>query len=204
MDGMTKLTRVEHLPNQDRPEGYKINDPRLHQIMVHSSSRRYNREHPVHPYPQASSYIADLIQGDHDLTLMDANRVEARHGGPFYDHAHYLASLAACIDAMNTVGDIEHTGDWDWYLGMVLRDGTKIGDGSFIDFEDDPDYEKAHAHGYCDTFRVPTFSETRPEEISYEDWYTNMPVVLDLWNETTPNGITVAVKDIATVHFNER
>ena len=203
-----KVTKVQHLPQDERPKGYDKADPRLHPCMVPPHAGNDWWTYPIHPAPQISNHLAELITGDHDLTLMDANNTEARHGGPFYDHAHYLASLACAIDAMNGLGNIEHSGDWDWYLGMVLRDGTKIGDGSFLDFEDDPDYDKETAHGYCDTFHVPTFSQTRPDNLSYADWFTTMPVILDLWhNSANPDGnspITVQVKDIALVHFHQR
>ena len=201
-----------------QPTGYSITDERLNKCMIHSSSLKYAREYPVYPHPQIASHLADLIAGDHDLTLMDATSREDKYGGPFYEHAHYLASLACAIDAMNKLGEIEHSNDWDWWLGFTLRDGTKMGDGSFvcdpvINDETNEDQIQAQEdaesnHGYCDTFSVPTFDELRPEGTEYSDWFTNMEVVLDVWHsQADPDGKVkhaVAVKDIAIVHFNQR
>lgn len=186
---------------------YDITDERLHKCMVvpHHPHGAY----PVHPSPQISSHLAELVRGTHDLTLMDDPEGETNTNRPaYYDHAHYVGSLAMLYKAVQDTGWVEHTSDWDWWTGLTLRDGTKVGDGSFVyDGPTDKDYEKADAHGYCDEFVVPSVKDPLnfPQSADpFTNVYKGMAVRLERWTDNTGAVEAYRVEDIASIHIGKR
>lgn len=186
---------------------YDITDERLHKCMVNPYQ---HGARPVHPYPQISNHLADLVKGTHDLTLFDhPNGEMASARPPFYDHAHYVGAIALLYKAVQEIGWVEHTGDWDWWTGLTLRDGTRVGDGFFVyEGNTDEDYDKADAHGYCDDLIAPSVKDPShfPQSADHStNVYAAMGVRLESW--TTDN---IALKEayrvdqIASIHIGER
>lgn len=91
-------------------------------------------------YPDISPFMADQIEGVHDLTQFDDTPTHS----PYHHHMIYVRSLQTFYEAMNKIGWYEHTADWDWYVGVTLRDGTRRGDHLHT-INSSPD-------AYCDTF----------------------------------------------------
>lgn len=138
----------------------------------------------------------------------------------FYDHAHYIASLSIVYATMHECGDIEHTNDWDWWVGITLRDGTRLGDSSWVidpitDHTDEAQIqvlEKSEdEHGYCDTFTVPLaqgghfLQSANPDELGY----AGMAVHLERWIPVSIDGADIATNiircdQIASIHIGQR
>lgn len=94
----------------------------------------------AHPYPDISQHMADQIEGVHDLTQFDDTPTHES----YRHHLIYARCLQSYLAAMQEIGWHEHTCDWDWYVGITLRDGTRRGDHLHT-LNTDPD-------SYCDTF----------------------------------------------------
>ena len=170
----------------------------------------------VIPHPRISSLLAGLVTGDHDLTLFDPP--EGENPLPaFYEHAHYVGSLALLYKAVHETGWIEHTGDWDWWTGLTLRDGTKVGDGAFVctptNIEDYTDEDQIQAQedaedriGHCDEFHVPSIADFPQVADPTTQVYAGMGVHLEMHPINADHTVrkVIRVDQIATIHIGQR
>lgn len=190
-----------------------LNDPRLHICMI---GDRPIRGFPVIPHARISSLLAGLVTGDHDLTLFDPP--EGENPLPaFYEHAHYVGSLAVLYKAVHETGWIEHTGDWDWWTGLTLRDGTKIGDGAFVarppeNTEDEAELQRLEEEedriGHCDEFHVPATHDMHFPQVAdpATQVYAGMGVHLEMHPINADHTVRKAIRvdQIAIIHIGQR
>jgi len=74
----------------------------------------------THPQSNLSFH---LLNTEWDFTQFDAKVPEDFHPADLEDYAH---ALKAVLDAMDHVGNVEHSNDWDPYVLIDLRDGTQV------------------------------------------------------------------------------
>ncbi len=176
------------------------------------------RGFPVIPVPRISAHLAELVEGDHDLTVFDVTNHEINPVPQFYEHAHYVGSLAVLYKAVHECGWIEHTGDWDWWTGITLRDGTKIGDGAFVADPPTDDNDEAQTQrleeeedriGHCDELIVPSIlAPTHFPQVAdpTTQVYAGMAVHLEMHpiNEDHTIRKCVRLDQISTIHIGQR
>lgn len=141
--------------------------------------------------PRLSSELGDLIAGEHDLTKLSSQQ-----------KVEFLFGLHTATKAMFEIGWIEHTNDWDWWVGFELNDGTYIGDDDFRPFNDEKDNEQLL---FADIFKI-NVDEEHYEFAESEDYYDNKEVTVEFFagSKEPDETKTIKVKDIAKVHFQER
>jgi len=161
-----------------------------------------------------------MVTGEHDLRVFDGKRDEthANHRrmlgtdpessnralvSPFYDHAQYLATLVALLDATYKLGEVEHTSDWDWYLGIQTRDGVWHGDDVLVNPDQNIDIDPPEEETYCDTITLP---EAWTHQFTPLHDHGSLPVELQYWVNPTHDMIPhfVFLRDIAVIHISER
>jgi hypothetical protein len=106
-----------------------------------------HRENGQQTFPHVSRALANLVAGTYDLTIFEP-----------MERAEFLYGLWKMYEALEKIGWIEHTSDWDWYVQIELVDGSVYGDdsrnGKAID---DPEYQDTT---YCDDFSCDWNDET--------------------------------------------
>ena len=93
---------------------------------LHPNFMRTYPSHPDHAYPDISGHMADQINATHDLTKFPT----------LHDALIYVRGLLLYYKATREIGWIEHTEDWDWYVGITHRDGYRLGDDLFTGRDD--------------------------------------------------------------------
>lgn len=158
---------------------------------------------------QISTGLANTVAGTHDLRHFDEDQTTDKFAGPpldpFYKHAHYVASLTLYYRAVQQIGWIEHTSDWDWYVVVTLRDGTRRGD------DWPPSSNPDEQDQWCDGWMMPsllfpdgsTGIADFPQDPTYN--YGRTPIMLNSWTDDgTCTTTVIPIEDIATIEINQR
>lgn len=143
--------------------------------------------HPSHPdgkfnVPRISSALAKHLQDHWDLTEMDVR-----------ERAEFLYGLSKLLETMMDIGEVEHSNDWDWYVGIKTRSGRWHGDEMMTGVE----------NFCCDTFTVQKPGAV--SDFNFKDYYNNLEVQLEIFGDVDwPPPVTLKVGDIVEIVINER
>lgn len=152
-----------------------------------------NVSHPDH----ISSQWRDSLPTTIDLRQFDPYPVPTTN--PFSHHLDNAASFVFAYDALMALGMWKHSGDWDWYAGILTRDGVWHGDDTLVRpdaWEDDTTDDI-----YCDSIRLPF----GPTDIGDADDLGDIPFTLEMFGSHDPHPeITIPLRDIAIIEINER
>lgn len=120
------------------------------------------------------------------------------HRDQFTDHLEAIAAYVTAYSMIQDLGDLEHTGDWDWWVGVTLRDGTRLGDYLHVNPDDED-----HDGPYCDGI-VFTNAKT-PHDVSRLDGDLGKhTLTLVMWSTDPVNDVKVRVSDIASIEIGQR
>ncbi len=142
--------------------------------------------------PHISQLLADKVQG----TWRRA------HFKDDLEWLNFLASLSALYKATHLIGDIEHTGDWDWYVGIELEGGLKIGDSAYVN----PNIPDDEPFVHCDTFSV--LGDDEPIKLipyNSNERAGNVTVRLEVWDSDGMKATihNVIVRSIQEIHISQ-
>lgn len=147
-----------------------------------------------HPVPRMSSHMAEVISGTHDLNQFSNMR----------ETAEFVYGLMTYYNAMQEIGWVEHTSDWDWAVYVTTNSGKVFGDdqGARPHIDDPTEY--------CDTFRL--WDATKYCELTKDNWpheldedFEAMYVILEFFEHTiNQEKVPVQLSDIASITIEER
>jgi hypothetical protein len=145
----------------------------------------------THSRTTISRSISNMIAGEHDLSVLNPN-----------DKAQFVFGFYKLMKAMEEVGWVEHTSDWDWAFWVELKDGTVVGDY----MGRDPDAEEPEV--YCDNFEIE-FDESSFNSANLTDDFYNelLTIEIHLWGSkdgTEEPTKQVKLGDIKSLTFMER
>lgn len=140
-----------------------------------------------------SSTLADLIAGEH--TFKPEMSLNAK--------AHTLASLLKLYHSLvgdDSIGWIEHTSDWDWYVQVKKTDGTIVGDGYIGETGQTYDDEDLYSHWQTDSL---TYPHERALSFEVDDrHYEGSCLRIDFF--TDEPSILVRLEDIQSITISTR
>jgi hypothetical protein len=127
---------------------------------------------------QYSSGLASHVTGEYDLTgLSHASRVNR------------VFSLITMQAAVLTIGELEHTSDWDWRVSIVMDNGERYGT---VDFPDD-------VYQWADTMRLPYTVEPNDYIDGFARWTTVLVETFPTSDSGDPIDVPIDLDRIATI-----
>lgn len=130
---------------------------------------------------QYSSELATHVVGEYDLREMShASRVNR------------VFSLITLQAAVLTIGELEHTSDWDWRITITLDDGSQF--GSLYDLPDD-------GYQWADTMKLPYTVEPNDYIDGFARWTTVLIETFPTSDADDAIDVPVPIDRIATIQI---
>lgn len=159
--------------------------------MEHRWIKQYGTDEGPKFFPTLSSALAELIAGEHDISQLTTR-----------EKAAFLFGLQKAAETTQSIGWIEHTSDWDWWVGFYLTDGSYIGDDDGIHPNEDDETNRA----YADEFTVNFTKDEFRFEPTDDEWFDKLEVTVKYFSDSPEPDFTKTVKisQIAKVTYAER
>jgi len=142
-----------------------------------------------------SSPVAELVTGEHTF----------KPGMSLNGKAHALASLLTLYHSLvgdDSIGWIEHTSDWDWYVQVQKTDGTIVGDGYIGETGEPYDWESNLLE---DRWSTDTLTYPHQRALSFEvddRHYEGSCLRIDFFTDDRP--VLVRLEDIQSITIGQR